>query len=125
MKKIPFTNETKRYVTIGNVTIPPGMTCDVEETLHPDYKPQQVQAAASGHVDIVQMLQSGPLDELLKCLPELSREDLDRLDTAEQLRQTPRKTVLAAITKLQLADANQQLDAGQAKPAADAVAPQA
>lgn len=109
MKKIPFTNETDTYLTIGTVTIAPGMTRDVEETLHPDYKPAQVEAE-TGEVDIVDVLLSGPVDELLKCLPELSDEDLDRLDDKEQQAASPRSEVLTAVSALQLtrADASQQ-----------------
>lgn len=110
MKLVPYTNETANYVVIGNITIPPGQTRDVEDILHPEYQAEPESGPASTSTDIVDVLQRGPIAELLKCLPELSREDLDRMDTAEQQRKTPRKTVLAAISELQLANANQSLD---------------
>lgn len=125
MRKIPFTNETNGYLVIGTVTIPPGQTRDVEDTLHPDYAVGRSASAETAPVDIVAMLLAGPLDELLKCLPALSPEDLDRLDTQEQQSEAPRSEVISAITELQLsrADAEQQpvdgaaADAAVAKPA--------
>lgn len=93
--KVPYQNDTDSPVHIGNVTIMPGNTRDVEETHIPGHKGKEI---------ATQDTQPHPLGDLLKgnvgvvaqALNGMAFEDVELLGELEQAGQA-RKTLLAAI----------------------------
>jgi len=98
--KIPFHNETDKFVHIGATTIPPFDTRDVEAILHPDYKAPKAEEPEP----------ENPLAELLKAsvkdiqpkLAELDMEQLTALEALEQESQKPRASLIEAVAAAKL-----------------------
>lgn len=114
MKKIPYTNETDKYITVGTVTIPPGQTRDVEETLHPDYHAVQVEPVTAPPADLLAALLAGTVAAIVAALPGLTQADLAELVERENASEKPRKTLLDAIAEQQLAKAGESVDSNPA-----------
>lgn len=117
MKMKPFTNDTDRVIYLGNATIPPGQTRDVEETLHPDFAAEPKATAATEAADPLVDLLKGNTTSIKAALADLSEGELERLGDLEQAAAQPRKGVLGAI-------AEQILALGQKKADSDAAAGQ-
>jgi hypothetical protein len=100
MKMMPFTNTKDHAVHIGNKTIMPNSTREVEATLHPDYKPPK--KVAEPAVDIVAEIQAKKASEIPAELPNLDDAQLIALYQLEEESEKSRKTVKDAIAKLQL-----------------------
>lgn len=106
MKKVPYTNDTGKYVHIGSVTIPPGETRDVDETTLPDYKPESEKKSDSPADPLADLLKKNVAD-VKAVLPSLSEEDLARIADLEQAGQA-RKSLVEAIGAETLRRAEQQ-----------------
>jgi hypothetical protein len=100
MKMVPFTNNKDHVMHIGNKSISPGDTREVDATLHPDYKPAP--AAQPEPVDKIADLQALPLKELKPQLTELDDTDLAALDVMEQSQKKPRSSLISLIAEIQL-----------------------
>jgi hypothetical protein len=106
MSKVPYHNDTDKFVHIGSVTIAPGATRDVEETHLAEYsKPKESAPAAP---DAIADLLAGTAAEVIAKLPGLSAADLEQVELREQEGKN-RKTVLAAISEALLNLAAQNL----------------
>lgn len=116
MKMKPFTNDTDRIIYLGNATIPPGQTRDVEETLHPDFAAEPKGPAETEAADPLIELLKGTVATVSAGIEGLSVDELNQLADAERDGQN-RKGVLGAI-------AEQIIALGQKKAEADAAAGQ-
>lgn len=114
MKKIPCTNDTDKYITVGTVTIPPGQTRDVEETLHPDYHATQAEPESAAKVHPLAALLACTVPTIVEALPALALADLAQLAELENAGEKPRKTLLDAIAEQQLAKAGESVDSNPA-----------
>lgn len=102
--KVPFTNEGKTVVHIGNVTVMPGHTRDVEEHDIPDFK-SEVPAEKEKTDPLAEFLLRNVKD-VVAALAGLSLAEVERLGELEQLGQK-RKGVLNAIAETLLVRASQ------------------
>lgn len=109
MQKVPYTNSTKKIVHVGNVTIFPGDTREVDPTLLPGHKAKQ--PAEQLDVNPILALLDGSVKQIADALSGISAEDLDALELAEEAGKT-RKGVLEAIAeeRLSRADAAQEAE---------------
>ena len=97
MALIAYTNTGKTSVHIGNKTIRPGDTREVDETLVSGYKsPTAKQAPVEGELDL---LLKGSVKDVLAGLEALSDHDLDALEALENAAKPPRKGVLEGALK--------------------------
>ena len=99
--KIPFHNETDKFVHIGGVTIPPFDTRDVEATLHPDYKAPKAEEEKAPDNPLAALLNETVKDILPK-LPEMDMEQLTALEALEQEGKN-RSSLIEAIAAAKLA----------------------
>lgn len=98
MKLIPYHNAGRHAVHIGSKAIPPGETREVDATLVPGYRAAPVEADAPPPVTA---LLDGSAKDIVGALADLSDADLATLADVEAEGKS-RKTVLEAITAIQL-----------------------
>lgn len=110
MKKIPYTNHTDSIQHIGNKTIWPGQTREVDEShiITPDAN-NNSQPEASAKVNSVEDVVALSVSELKKTLQLLSNEDLDAVFTAENEKEKPRSGAINAIAAEQISRASQSV----------------
>lgn len=96
MSIVSHTNDTRNFMHVGAVTIPPGETRDVDASLLPGYKPEGG-APDAAPVDPLAKLLAGAVKNVVGELPNLSVEDLARALELEQDGQA-RKSMIEAIT---------------------------
>ncbi len=109
MAKKPYTNETDSIQHIGTVTLWPGETREVEETLIPG---QTAHQESPQEPDPLVLLIQGNAPEVIAALPTLDDEQLSLLDEMERAAEKPRKGVLQAIAEEKLTRAD-RAQAGQ------------
>ena len=98
--KIPITNNSKNYMTIGTMMIPPG------ETFHLDEQDVPPHLRPAPHVVEETIEMADPLNEMIgqsvknviDALPSLNIEQVEKLGDLEQAGQA-RKTLLSAIAE--------------------------
>lgn len=108
MPKKTLSNDTDRTIFVGGVMIAPGESREVDTAYlppeHQDDAPAVETAAPSGpdpDANLRELLQ-GTVKDLTAQLEEFSDETLKRLAELEGESDTPRSTLLGAITDLQL-----------------------
>ncbi len=104
MAKRPYTNDTDSIQHIGTVTLWPGETREVEETLIPDHQAAP-QASPQGPGPLALLIQRNA-PEVIAALPTLDDEQLSSLDEMERATEKPRKGVLQAIAEEKLTRAD-------------------
>jgi len=106
MALVPYTNTGKANIHLSGKTIQPGETREIDETQIPGF------GVDENHiVDAIDMVEPNPLalvlagsvKEVTAALDGLSADDLDILEALEGDAEHPRKGVLDAINKQQLA----------------------
>lgn len=122
MGKRYIQNDTDNTMFVGSVMIPAGQGREVDEQFLPPADGDAGQApsgepAAGGPTDEqlqanLRELLAQPLRELLPQLEGLGAETLKQLQAMEQAGETPRSTLLGAISKL-LLDRAQQAAGGE------------
>lgn len=115
MGKRYIQNDTDNTMFVGSVMIPAGQGREVDEQFLPPADDGGGQAlpddaGADGPTD--EQLLAKPLRELVPQLEKLPTERLQRLQALEQAAETPRSTLLGAISKL-LLDRAQQATGGE------------
>lgn len=110
MNKVPYFNDSDRFVHIGAVTIPPRETRDVDERLLPGY--QAPQSGGQSNDDPLMALSALSVGRLELGLPDLNDEELARLDELEKAKDKPRQGALAAITAERLRRAEKAAPGG-------------
>ena len=103
MSKIAYTNTTDKIQHVGCVTLYPGDTREVEETHLPNFK--KPDAEVEQKKDPLLDLLTGTVLAVTNALPDLSIEELDRLEAGEKATEKPRKGILEAITEEKLSRA--------------------
>lgn len=101
MAKKPYTNNTNRIQHVGTVTVFPGSTREVEETLIPDFKPQTQAEQEPSEDEVRAEILEHTLSELEDILPKMNNEELDALAKAEAEGKN-RKGVLEQIQEIKL-----------------------
>ena len=104
MAKKPCTNTTDQIMHVGNTTIWPGQTREVDETLLPDYAaPDTDDAAPDPDADLKALLE-GNVGEVREALPAFTDDELDSLEAleSEDAGGKGRKGVLEAIAEARL-----------------------
>lgn len=96
MKRIPVTNTGDTAIYAAGVLIPPGETRMVEALQLMTTSAGTETPAAAPATDSVLDLLDHSVKDIIAALPEVSDEDLDTLETAEQDGKT-RKGVLEAL----------------------------
>lgn len=106
MKK-PITNTTDKIMHVGGCTIWPGQTREVEETLHPDYRPEPAPEVAPDPYEDLLALLDGNVSEVREGLSALADDELTVLEGLESEEQggKGRKGVFEAIAEERLARA--------------------
>ncbi len=102
--KVPYTNEGNTVVHIGNVTVMPGHTRDVEEHDIPEFK-SEVPAEKEKTDQLAEFLLC-KVPDVVASLQGLSLADIERMAELEQAGQN-RKGVLSAIAETLLVRASQ------------------
>lgn len=110
MNMVPFLNETSKFLHIGGVTIPPGEVRDVDPRLLPDYEAPKA-SEAPGDDPLLAILALS-VAKLAAGLPDLSDDELLRLEAMEQAKDKPRVGALAEITQERLRRAELQAPGG-------------
>lgn len=103
MDKIPFTNETDRFMHVGGVMIPPHDTRDVDPRLLAGATTESPAPAAEDDDPLLAIL-AAKVGAAIVGLPALSNEELARLGELEAAHKN-RKTLIEAIAVEQLARA--------------------
>lgn len=111
MKKIPFTNDTPRFMHVGGVMIPPGDTREVDERLHPDYRPPAAPAAEAPVSELAVVL-AGSVATIVAGFDALADEELAELRAMEAAMVKPRATLLKAIDEEMLERAAKAAEGG-------------
>lgn len=99
--KVPYTNETTKFMHVGGVTIPPGATRDVDASLLPGPKPQAEEPAKPVMPDAIAELLKKKVGDVTAALAGLSDDDLAKAGEQEQAGRN-RKSVVEAIAAEQL-----------------------
>lgn len=104
--KIPVTNDTKNYLSVGAVLIPPGETRHFEKEDVPHHlRPQTAESKPEDiPLDPLAELLKGNVASVAASLPDMSVFDIERLGDLEQQGQA-RKGVLSAIAEILLTKA--------------------
>jgi hypothetical protein len=109
MKEIPFHNDGQNTRYVAGIAIPPGEVRMVPENRVPRVAPQAAapELAADPEAEALERLLEHSVREMGDLLPEIEAGLLDRLEAAEQAKEKPRSTLLAAIAeeRLRRADA--------------------
>lgn len=100
--KIPYTNDTAKFVHVGGVTIPPFDTREIDARMHPDYKPRAA-PAAEAPVSELAMILAGSVATIVKGFDALADEELAALRALEARAEKPRTSLLKAIDEEVLA----------------------
>jgi len=95
MPLIAFTNTKEHTIYVGNKSIKPGETREVEETLSPNFKTQKPAPAAPEN-PLAELL-TGNVKSVLDALEDLSDADLVVLQELEDHADNPRKGVLEGL----------------------------
>lgn len=96
MKTVHHTNETKKFMHVGGVTIPPGETREVDAALLPDHTLDDALEPDIPADPLVQLM-AGSVATITVALPSLSDADLTRADELEQAG-VARKSMLTALS---------------------------
>lgn len=96
MKTEHFTNETKNFMHVGGVTIPPGETREVDAVLLPGGSQDDALEPAVP-LDPLAQLMNGSVAAITAALPTLSNADLARATELEEAG-VARKSMLAALS---------------------------
>ncbi len=123
MEKVPYFNETERFVHIGDVTIPPDQTRSVDPRLLPGYSQPESGNEACTATDPLQAISAMSVGKLESGLPALSDDELVRLEDIEKAKAKPRQGALAAITAERLRRAEQAAPGGVSDVAGDGTSP--
>lgn len=110
MGKTFLFNDTDAPKIMGGKLVPPGEGREVDDfCLQPGEGPEPAADAGAPQADLqadlqgnLQDLLAKPLKELVPLLADFGDETLAELQGLEQLRDTPRTTLLAKIAELQL-----------------------
>lgn len=97
----PYHNSTNKTVHIGNKSIRPGETREVDETMCPDFKANKPKAAAADPNAKLLLLLDLSVPKLVEALHGKTMEELDILEEAEEAGKT-RVGAIAAITEARL-----------------------
>ena len=111
MKKIPYTNDSKRIKHVGNVTLLPGQTREVYES-DLDLPAHSIETHSDKRemdIDISTVI-SLPVSKLKDALVNLSVEELAAIETAENSKQSPRAGALSLIAAERVKRASQSFD---------------
>lgn len=111
MKKIPYHNSTSKAVHVGNITILPGGTRDVDPTLLPEAKAKKVEPVLAKNTlskKIAEILNLS-ISDLQKQLSALSNDELTELEAGENAKPAPRSGALTAISAARIALASQKV----------------
>lgn len=108
MKTEHFTNETKNFMHVGGVTIPPGETREVDATLLPGHEQEEVLPNGIP-LDPLAQLMAGSVATITAALPTLSDADLAHVTELEEAG-VARKSMLAALSAENLARAAAKQD---------------
>lgn len=113
MAKVAYTNPTGGYQHVGNKTIPPFETREIEETDHPNYQAPDKKPEQPRRPPLLSLLDNSVKDIVAE-FPNLSDDELAALEEAEG-NDKPRTTLMAAFKaeRLQRADTHlgQDMDA--------------
>ncbi len=96
MSTVHHTNETKNFMHVGGVTIPPGETREVDAALLPGGVQDDV-LVPDNQLDPLEQLMTGSVAAITAALPSLSDEDLARATELEEAG-VARKSMLAALS---------------------------
>lgn len=96
MKTTSYTNETRNFLHIGGVTIPPGETRDVDPSLLPNYQPEGV-AVEETEIDQIAELLKVNVKLVTEQLAYMSEDQLAHAVSLEQVGQN-RKSLIEAMT---------------------------
>lgn len=113
--KVPYTNNTAKFVHVGGVTIPPFDTREIDERLHPDYRPP-VAPAAETPVSEMAVILAGSVATIVKGFDALADEELAELRAMEAGAEKPRSTLLKEIDEEVLTRAAKAAAGEQGKP---------
>lgn len=102
MGMVPFTNAGSTVVHVGNKTIWPGQTREVDETLLKDYKAKAPVDVEPNATVIITGLLALSVKDIIAALPGLSDDDLALAEQLESAKDDPRSTALEAIHKEKL-----------------------
>lgn len=106
MGKTFLFNDTAAPKIMGGKLVPPGEGREVEDfCLQPGEGPEPAADAGAPQADLqanLQDLLAKPLKDLVPLLADFGDETLAELQGLEELRDTPRTTLLAKIAELQL-----------------------
>lgn len=94
--KVPYYNETDKFLHFGAVTIPPGETRDVDECLLPDYQAPE-NAAQDDAADPLLAISAMSIAKIEAGIADLSLEEIDRLEALEKEKASPRQGLMAVI----------------------------
>lgn len=116
MNKIPHHNNTDKAIHIGNITILPGGTRDVDPTLLPDAKAKKVEPALVKNTlsEKIAEILNLPISEMQKQLSALSNDELTELEAGENAKPAPRSGALTAIAAARIAMASQKIGGDKA-----------
>lgn len=122
-KRISVHNPTGMLIYVGSDMVPAGETRDFPESAVPPHlRPQpapQAPAADEPTLDLIADLQKLSVKEIVAALPDLSAEDMARLEELENADGSPRKGVMNALTEEKLKRAAGNDEAGSNKPAGE------
>lgn len=112
--QVPYTNNTKNIQHVGNKTIMPGQTREVEEShIHAHFGKPAESAPQKETENILDTLLAGKVESVVAGLDALSSDDLDAVEKMEQDAKKPRRGVLNAIAELRLKRAAEEKDKQQ------------
>ena len=102
MKK-PYTNNTDKIQHIGNVTLMPGETREVEEMhLRAHVGVSDEEKSKAPEVSVVEQIRADSIKKIAKQLPDFTIETINDLEAAEKADEKPRTGLLTAITEERL-----------------------
>lgn len=122
-KRVTVHNPTSMPIYVGSNMVPAGETIDFPESqVPPHLRPrhdEEVAAPAEKEQDLIADLQKLAVKEILIALPDLSAEDLSRLEALEHAAEKPRKSLEHAIAEEKLKRAAEKFEAGDSTAAPD------
>lgn len=113
MNKIAVSNDGESPKFVGGRMIPPGETLLFEaHELPPEYREDAPETAADDEADPLAELIKLSIAKLALGLPDLSDDELLRLEALEQAKETPRQGALAKILQERLRRAETKAPGG-------------